>query len=116
MIWPITIYIVFLTALINTRSDAANNEILPHCRFQFGFLYYSLGDCVCRMMYRRRPSLSSKIADQLILSKIRDAIGLNRCHLCISSAAPISRSTLDFFVSLNLPIVEVYGMSELSGT
>ncbi len=32
-----------------------------------------------------------------------------------SRAAPISRSTLEFFLSLGVPIYEVYGMSECTG-
>lgn len=67
------------------------------------------------MMCSQKPSLSSRLADRLILSKIRHAIGLDEAELCVSAAAPISRSTLDFLVSLNMPMAEVYGMSETSG-
>jgi long-chain-fatty-acid--CoA ligase ACSBG len=55
------------------------------------------------------------LADSLIFSKVRAAIGLDRCRMCASGAAPISKQTLDFFMSLNLPIMEVYGMSESTG-
>lgn len=57
----------------------------------------------------------SRIADRLVLSKVREAIGFDKCEVCVSSAAPISRSTLDFLVSLNLPIVEILGMTETTG-
>jgi len=33
----------------------------------------------------------------------------------MTAAAPIRKDTLDFFMSLNLPLMEVYGMSETSG-
>jgi long-subunit acyl-CoA synthetase (AMP-forming) len=33
----------------------------------------------------------------------------------ITSAAPISKDTLEFFLSLGVPIMEVYGMSECTG-
>jgi len=33
----------------------------------------------------------------------------------MTAAAPIMRDTLDFFASLNIPILEIYGMSETSG-
>ena len=39
----------------------------------------------------------------------------DRCRLAASGAAPIARDTLDFFLSLGIPIYEVYGMSESSG-
>jgi long-subunit acyl-CoA synthetase (AMP-forming) len=57
----------------------------------------------------------SKIADRLILSKVREAVGLDKAHLCVTGSAPTPRSTFDFFVSLNLPFVEAYGMSEHAG-
>jgi len=33
----------------------------------------------------------------------------------MTAAAPIMKDTLDFFMSLNLPLMEIYGMSETSG-
>ncbi|MGB1275093.1 MAG: AMP-dependent synthetase/ligase [Nannocystaceae bacterium] len=55
------------------------------------------------------------IADKLVFSKVRAQLGLDRCRVQITSAAPISKSTLEFFLSLGVPIMEVYGMSECSG-
>jgi len=40
---------------------------------------------------------------------------LDRCVYAVTGAAPIARSTLDYFSSLNLPLHEVYGMSESAG-
>ncbi|MBI2892309.1 MAG: AMP-binding protein [Deltaproteobacteria bacterium] len=66
-------------------------------------------------MEGREPGLGYKIADKLVYSKVRDRLGLERCRLCVTSAAPIARATLEFFHSLGLPIYEVYGMSECTG-
>ena len=55
------------------------------------------------------------LANKLVFSKVREKLGLDRCKMQITSAAPISKSTLEFFLSLGLPIYEVYGMSECSG-
>ena len=55
------------------------------------------------------------LADALVFSKVRQALGLDRSRLQITSAAPISRDTLEFFLSLGIPIYEVYGMSECTG-
>jgi long-subunit acyl-CoA synthetase (AMP-forming) len=60
---------------------------------------------------RRRP-WTYPIADRLVIARVRAALGLDRAKLLITGAAPISRSTLEFFLSLGLPICEVYGMSE----
>jgi long-chain-fatty-acid--CoA ligase ACSBG len=60
-------------------------------------------------------SLGFKIANKVILTKIRDALGLTRCDLHLSGAAPISPEILKYFMSLNIVVTEVYGMSECSG-
>jgi long-subunit acyl-CoA synthetase (AMP-forming) len=55
------------------------------------------------------------LANKLVFSKVRDKLGLDRSRLFISTAAPISMDTLEFFLSLGIPITEVYGMSECTG-
>jgi long-subunit acyl-CoA synthetase (AMP-forming) len=55
------------------------------------------------------------LASKLIFSKVRDKLGLDRCRIFISTAAPISMDTLEYFLSLGIPITEVYGMSECTG-
>jgi long-subunit acyl-CoA synthetase (AMP-forming) len=50
-----------------------------------------------------------------VLSKVRVKLGLDRARLCLVSAAPVTRETLDFFLGLGIPILELYGMSECSG-
>ncbi len=55
------------------------------------------------------------LADALVFRKVRQKIGLDRARFCLTSAAPISVDTLEFFLSLGIPILEVYGMSECTG-
>ncbi len=55
------------------------------------------------------------LANALVFKKVRKTLGLDRARLLLTSAAPISRDTLEFFLSLGLPICEVYGMSECTG-
>jgi len=59
--------------------------------------------------------MNFRLARQLVYKKVRKAIGLDRCTKCFTGAAPISRETLEFFLSLNIPVFELYGMSESSG-
>jgi long-subunit acyl-CoA synthetase (AMP-forming) len=59
--------------------------------------------------------LALALADRLVLAKVRAKIGLDRSGFCASAAAPISRATLEFFFSLGLPVLEVYGLSETTG-
>lgn len=55
------------------------------------------------------------IANSLVFSKVRDVLGFDRCRNFITSAAPISLDTLEFFLSLGIPLLEVFGMSECCG-
>jgi long-chain-fatty-acid--CoA ligase ACSBG len=50
-----------------------------------------------------------------ILNKARVALGFDRCRFMMTGAAPISRDTLRYFGSLNMPVHELYGMSESTG-
>jgi long-subunit acyl-CoA synthetase (AMP-forming) len=53
-------------------------------------------------------------ADELVLSKIRQQIGLGDVRWSVSGAAPTSVDVLEFFGAIGLPICELWGMSELS--
>lgn len=55
------------------------------------------------------------LANALVFKKVRAALGLDRCRMCVTSAAPITKETLDYFLALNIPILENYGMSECTG-
>jgi long-subunit acyl-CoA synthetase (AMP-forming) len=53
-------------------------------------------------------------ADELVLSKLREKLGLDQLRWAVSGAAPIPRETLAFFAGIGIPIAQVWGMSELS--
>lgn len=55
------------------------------------------------------------LANKLVFGKVREALGLDRARFLATAAAPISKDTLDYFLSLNLPLQEIYGMSECTG-
>jgi len=59
--------------------------------------------------------LQYKVADRLVISKIKQALGFDRVQELFSGAAPIAPDILEFFASLDLPIHEIYGQSEGSG-
>ena len=63
---------------------------------------------------RPRP-WSYGLADHLVFSKVRQRLGFDEIRMLVVSAAPIAKETLDYFQSLGLPIMEVYGMSECTG-
>jgi long-chain-fatty-acid--CoA ligase ACSBG len=55
------------------------------------------------------------LADKFCFQKVREGAGLDRCRIQIVGAAPIARDVLEFFLDLDIPIYEIYGMSESSG-
>jgi long-chain-fatty-acid--CoA ligase ACSBG len=55
------------------------------------------------------------LANALVYSKVREALGLDQARVCGSAAAPIAKETLEYFYSLGIPIYEIYGMSESTG-
>jgi long-subunit acyl-CoA synthetase (AMP-forming) len=55
------------------------------------------------------------VADKLVLSKIRAALGLDELKWCWSGAASIAPETLTFFLGLGINICEIWGMSESTG-
>jgi long-chain acyl-CoA synthetase len=55
------------------------------------------------------------IADLLIFRPLQERLGLRRCRLPISGAAPISKDLLEWFHAIGLPITEGFGMTETSG-
>ena len=56
-----------------------------------------------------------RIANKLVFSKLRQALGLDRTRVCVSGAAPIAPHVLEFFAGLDLTVHEVYGQSEDAG-
>ena len=55
------------------------------------------------------------LANKLIFSKLKPAIGMGNARVCVSGAAPIAREVLEFFASLDIVVLEVYGQSEDTG-
>lgn len=55
------------------------------------------------------------IGQKAVYSKVREALGLDRCTAFYSGAAPISGETIKYFLSLDIVVHELYGMSEVCG-
>ncbi|MGO8964806.1 AMP-dependent synthetase/ligase [Mycobacterium sp.] len=60
-------------------------------------------------------AIRRKIADRLVLAKVRDALGLDQLRWGVTAAAPIPVETLVFFCGLGIPVYEVWGLSENAG-
>jgi long-chain-fatty-acid--CoA ligase ACSBG len=58
--------------------------------------------------------LGWSLANAIVFKKVREALGLDRCNFTCSGAAPMMKETLEFFLSFNIQIYDIYGMSESS--
>ena len=56
-----------------------------------------------------------RLANRLVISKVKSAIGLDDLFGAGSGAAPASHSTLEFFASIGIVIHEGFGMTETTG-
>ncbi len=56
--------------------------------------------------------MSYGLADQLVLSKLRRRLGLDRCRFLICGGAPLSAEIAEFFHGVGLLILEGYGLTE----
>ncbi|RKH74605.1 long-chain fatty acid--CoA ligase [Corallococcus aberystwythensis] len=55
------------------------------------------------------------LAQRLVFQPLKTRIGLEKAKLFSTSAAPIGRDVLDFFASIDVVLLEVWGMTEVSG-
>ncbi len=62
-----------------------------------------------------QDSFARRLANTLVISKVKDALGLDKVQAAATGAAPISMATLEFFASIGVALVEGYGMSETAG-
>ncbi|MGH2902076.1 MAG: AMP-dependent synthetase/ligase, partial [Solirubrobacteraceae bacterium] len=53
-------------------------------------------------------------ADELVLCKLRERLGLDQAKTLYAGAAPTPIDVLEFFHAIGLPICELWGMSELT--
>jgi long-chain acyl-CoA synthetase len=52
------------------------------------------------------------LADRLIFSKLRAAIGMDRIHAAFSAGAPLSVSDAEFFLGMGIRVIEGFGLTE----
>src|SRR4051794_7638131 len=55
-------------------------------------------------------------ADEMVLSKIREKLGLDELEAMNVGAAPTPREVIEWYHALGLPLAELWGMSETCGT
>ena len=59
--------------------------------------------------------LPYELLDGAVGAKIRHEMGLDQAHLMITAAAPIHPDLIRWFHALGLPVIELYGQTEVCG-
>jgi len=49
------------------------------------------------------------VAEKLVFNKIREAVGFQRAKILVIGSAPTSQEVHEFFMSFNMPLMELYG-------
>ncbi len=102
----------FQAALVGKLDEEPNEK-----RRKLALGAIEVGKEVARCNVEGKPiPLSLKVkhalADKVVLSKIREQMGLDQLKFALSGAAPISADLLYFFAGIGVHILEVYGMTE----
>lgn len=66
---------------------------------------------------QRCPSTSWQylLSKSLILNKIKAGMGFDRCSTMIVGAAPTALEVKEFYMSVDMPLIDLFGMSETAG-
>ncbi|MGH2936459.1 MAG: AMP-dependent synthetase/ligase [Gaiellaceae bacterium] len=76
----------------------------------------AIGRWALRVGRTKSPaSLQGRVADALVFKKIRERLG-GQLRIGVSGAAPLGIEVLEFFHSLNMLVVEGYGLTETSSS
>lgn len=104
----------FYSAITIALKDAT-----PLQRWMYGHAIatgYRLVDC---KLEGRQPPLALRLANRaaywLVLRNIRRMLGLDRCRLAFTGAAPIAPDLIRWYLALGIDMREVYGQTENCG-
>ncbi|CAK7292685.1 Long-chain-fatty-acid--CoA ligase ACSBG2 [Vulpes lagopus] len=68
-----------------------------------------------RILGQLHPPLCFSLAKKLTFNQARKSLGLHHCRQFFNLGLGLPRATMDYFLSLNMPIFELYGLSESTG-
>ena len=92
----------FSSARVGGRRTRSGHDAHPGC----------LGDALPRPV--DRAQLRGRVADALVLSKVRAILGPN-LHTIISGGAPLALDLANFYRGLGITLLQGYGLSETTG-
>ncbi len=63
----------------------------------------------------KKGPMMAGLLDSVVLSKVRERLGMEEVKIAITAAAPINPELIEFFHTIGIPLFELYGMSETTG-
>ena len=66
-------------------------------------------------IHAKAPPFCFSVAKKLVYNNLKKALGLDQAKHLMFGAAPMQVSTRQYFLSLNMYLINGYGMSECSG-
>lgn len=104
----------FYSSIMIALKDATTLEKWAYNRaIKIG---YRMANC---RLEGRQPSAALRLANQaaywLVLRNIRKMLGIDRCAMLYTGAAPISPDLIKWYLALGLNMYEVYGQTENCG-
>ena len=66
-------------------------------------------------MEQKSTPLGWNVAKSVVFNNVKKALGLDSCRLLLYGAAPLNINTRTYFASLNIFLINVFGMSECAG-
>lgn len=64
---------------------------------------------------KEETGLCYKLAQTLVYNNVKKALGLDKCKFFLYGAAPMDPKIRSYFLSLNIFLINTYGMSESTG-
>ena len=107
-----TVWFADKTALRNNMATTLK-QIRPTCFVGLPRIWEKIKHNISDNLSNQ--GMKGKMSKYLFSKKILEHIGLDRCKLAISVAAPLSTSVYKYFSSIGLEINNMYGMSEACG-
>ncbi|XP_017023283.1 long-chain-fatty-acid--CoA ligase heimdall-like [Drosophila kikkawai] len=100
------------------RLVAAEAKANPLSRLLLALARASVAEYRTTLIEGKTPSMSESVKYWLasrLVKRIREIIGLDHCRYILTGSAPVSVEVKQFFLSLDMPLGECYGMSESGG-
>ena len=89
-------------------------ETQPHVLFAVPRIWTKFQEKILENIPQKKLStlLKIPILNKIIKSKLQKKLGLKYCGISISGAAPLAKDVIDWYSTIGIEILQVYGMTE----